>query len=158
MKPYKNERGQHCVDIALGDGTVKPFEFKKWGAEESTDTYLDLISVAGPALGGLAAIYTSGKGDDTDLGGDAIETLMRQLTTSLTGQRDLAKRLIVKLASQGVWCDGAIIKYDTFYADQIQVSFAVIRANLTVQYGDFLGAIGLIGDKSSSPVAKSPSP
>jgi hypothetical protein len=148
------------ADIVGLDGSSRPFEFKKWGAEEATDTYLDLLAVGGSSLGSLANLYVSGKAETTDLGSSAIETMMRQLSDGLTKNRDLTKRLIRKLSAEGVLCNGGPIKYDTFYADDLSLSWKVIMANLQVQYGTFFQGLGLSAGALSSPEAeeKAPSP
>lgn len=128
-----------CAEIPVGEET-KTFEFGKWGAEEQTDILLDVMSIAGSSLGSVADLLAGG-GLDASLSSKPIENIMRQLSQGLTRDKTLTKRIIKKLCSEKVLCNGANIKYDQFYAEHLATSFLVCKANLEVQYGDFLGAV-----------------
>lgn len=140
-------------------GTTKlmTFEFEKWGAEEATDTLLDLIAIGGEAAGSLLSVI-SGGGLDKELSSSPIETLFRQLSMGLTRDRKLTKRLIMKLSSDRVICNGVTVRYETLYADDLSLSFKAAKANLEVQYGNFLDAAKSMGLFTQTPAAEAESP
>lgn len=115
------------------------FEFSRWGAEEQTDTLLELMGVLGEAAGGLADLYKNTRDPDADISQDVMSRLMGKLTTGLTRDRQATKRLLIKLASgERVTCDGVPIRnYNTFYENKLFLAFKAATANLKVQYGAF---------------------
>lgn len=136
-------------------GATKPmvFEFQKWGAEEATETLLDLIAIGGEAAGSLLSVI-SGGGLDKDLSSSPIETLFRQLSLGLTRDRKLTKRLIMKLSADRVICNGVTVRYEDLYGDDLALSFKAAKANLEVQYGNFLDAAKSMGLFAQTPAAK----
>ncbi|RYF51815.1 MAG: hypothetical protein EOO38_02205 [Cytophagaceae bacterium] len=122
----------------------KTFEFSRWGAEEQTDTLIDLTSVLGDAVGGLSSLYKNTDDPDAELGASAIGKLMASLTSGLSRDKALTKRLMIKLSSgDRITCDGAKVgTYNTFYATDLMLAFKVMRANLEVQFGSFFVAAG----------------
>lgn len=120
------------------------FEFSKWGAEEQTDTLLELMGVLGDAAGGLADIYRTTRDPDADIAQDVMSRLIGKLTGGLTKDRAATKRLLIKLASgERVVCDGVQVKnYNQFYEDQLFLAFQVAAANMKVQFGNFFSAAG----------------
>lgn len=146
MQVTKTDAGLYEATITTADGD-KTFAFQKWGAEEATDTLLDIIAVVGESMGGLLSIMT-GSAADEDVGSKSLEGLFRQLTLGLTRNKDLTKRILKKLSGDRVQCNGVTIEWRTFYKDQLPLSFMVARAQLEVQFGDFIGAaksLGLLG-------------
>jgi hypothetical protein len=120
------------------------FEFSKWGAEEQTDTLLELTGVLGDAAGSLADIYKNTRDPDADIAQDVMARLVGKLTGGLTRDRAATKRLLMKLASgDRVVCDGVPIRsYNKFYEDQLFLAFKVAAANMKVQYRDFFRVAG----------------
>lgn len=156
MGVTKNERGLYEVTLSTDEGD-KVFTFQKWGAEEATDTLLDIISVVGESMGGLLSVLTGG-GADQDVGSASLETLFRQLTMGLTRNKDLTKRILKKLSSDRVLCNDMPVDFKTFYKERLPLSFAVAKAHLEVQYGNFIGAaksLGLLGQPAAQ-VTQSP--
>jgi len=150
MEVTKNERGLYEVTLPTEEGD-KTFTFQKWGAEEATDTLLDIISVVGESMGGLLSVLTGG-GADQDVGSASLEGLFRQLTLGLTRNKDLTKRILKKLSSDRVLCNDMPVDWKSFYKEQLPLSFAVARAQLEVQYGNFIGAarsLGLLGPSAA---------
>lgn len=120
------------------------FEFSRWGAEEQTDTLLELMGVLGDAAGGLADLYKNTRDPDADIAQDVMGRLIGKLTGGLTRDRAVTKRLLMKLASgDRVVCDGVPIRsYNKFYEDQLFLAFKVAAANMRVQFGNFFSAAG----------------
>lgn len=146
MSVVKNEHGIYEAVIKTAEGD-KTFAFQKWGAEDATDTLLDIVAVVGESMGGLISVLT-GSGADVDVGHTSLEALFRQLTLGLTRNKELTKRVLKKLSGDRVQCEGVTIDWKLFYKDQLPLSFAVAKAQLEVQYGDFIGAaqsLGLLG-------------
>lgn len=158
MGVYKASNGQWSVDLKDTDGKNYTFEFSRWGAEEQTDTLIDLIKVAGPSLGGVVNVFASGNPMDLDLGSEAIEKLLRTLTTDFTRDKELTKKLLIKLASDRVIVNGANVNYNEFYRDRLTMSYAVIRAHIEVQYGNFFDAVAPFIAGPSSQAASDQSP
>ncbi|RYF12582.1 MAG: hypothetical protein EOO40_00935 [Deltaproteobacteria bacterium] len=146
MTPQKTPQGTYLVNIQ-----GKDFEFRKWGAEEQTDTLIDLIAVAGDGLGSIADIYKN-IGADTDLSEGVIKKMVSTFSQGLSRDKAMTKRLLKKLASDRVICDGASINYNTFYQDDLMLSFTVLQANLMVQFGSFLSVVGKF--KAAQPAAQ----
>jgi len=155
MDIVKNEAGRFETTLEGKDGPIH-LEFQKWGAEEATDTLLDLIAVVGESAGGIISALTGG-GGDVDVGHTSLEGLFRQLTLGLTRDRTLTKRVLKKLSSDRVIANGVLINWASFYKDQLPLSFAVARAQLEVQYGNFIDAGRSLGLLGPSPVTASPS-
>jgi hypothetical protein len=151
MQVSQTAEGVPCVSI---DG--KTFEFSRWGAEEQTDTLIDLMSVLGDAVGGLANLYKNTEDPDADLSSTAIGNLLKSLTGGLSKDRAMTKRLMMKLASgDRVICDGVKVgNYNKFYENDLMLAFKVMRANLEVQFGRFFGQVGLVMGKSPAKQVK----
>jgi len=150
MDVIKNDRGLYEVTLNTEEGD-KTFTFQKWGAEEATDTLLDIISVVGESMGGLLSVLTGG-GADQDVGSASLESLFRQLTLGLTRNKDLTKRILKKLSSDRVLCNDVPVDFKAFYKDRLPLSFAVAKAQLEVQYGNFIAAaksLGLLGPSAA---------
>lgn len=135
MSITKNEQGLFEVSIQ-----GKRFEFQKWGAEDATDTLLDLVAVVGESAGSLFAALTGSKAE-MDVGSTSLDGLFRQLTLGITRDREMTKRLLKKLSGDRVLCNGSLVRWGDFYKDQLPLSFAVAKAQLEVQYGNFIDAI-----------------
>lgn len=158
MEVIKNEQGLYETQLGYMGDTLH-LKFQKWGAEDATDTLLDIIAIAGESLGSLLALLT-GQGADADVGSPTLDGLFRQLTLGLTRDRVLTKRVLKKLAGDRVQVNGVSIQYATFYKDQLPLVLAVARAQLEVQYGNFIAAaesLGLLGGKTQA-VAPSSQP
>lgn len=143
MPPRKTDSGLYEVQVQ-GVDKLHTFEFQKWGAEEATDTLLELIAVGGEAAGSMLSLLAGG-GLEQQLHGSPLEALFRQLTLGLTRDRTATKRLIMKLSSDRVICDGVTVRYETLYRDNLSLSFLAAKANLEVQYGNFLDAAKSMG-------------
>lgn len=139
MDISKTPQGVPCVTL---DGRL--FEISRWGAEEQTDTLLELVSVLGDAAGGVADLYKNTTDPDKDIAEDVMSRLVGKLTTGLTRDRTATKRLMLKLASgERILCNGAPVRnYNAFYADNLFLAFQVAAANIRIQYGDFFAAAG----------------
>jgi hypothetical protein len=131
MQATKTPQGTFEVPI-----NGRTFEFVKWGAEEQLDTLIDLSNVIGQTASQLLAGRT---GDATTA--EYIQTLVKTLVTGMSTDKAMTKRLMRKLASDKVLCDGVSFRYDDFYKDDLPMAFMVMRANLLVQYGNFLTAL-----------------
>lgn len=121
IKPVKTEQGTYSFTVKDSFDNERTFEVQKYGAEEATDTLLDLTAICGDALG--TANVTN-----------MVSSLFRGLKTD----RALAKRLIKKLSSDRMLCDGVTIRYDKLYEDDLLLSFKAIYGNIEVQFGHFL--------------------
>ncbi|RYF36591.1 MAG: hypothetical protein EOO38_27485 [Cytophagaceae bacterium] len=151
MTVSKNENGIYEAVIKTDDGD-KTFSFQKWGAEDATDTLLDIIAVVGESMGGLLSVL-SGSGADVDVGSASLEGLFRQLTLGLTRDKELSKRVLKKLSGDRVQCNGVNIDWKTFYKEQLPLTFPVAKAQLEVQYGNFFDAaksFGLVGPSKTA--------
>lgn len=140
MSVTKNEAGRYEVVVPWHDGEHR-FEFQKWGAEDQTDTLLDLMAVGGSALGSIASLVGAGSGLDTELTSSLFSGLMKQLTEGLTRDRAMTKRLVKKLSSDRVICDGVTVNWADRYKEDLALMFAAAKANLEVQYGNFFAAV-----------------
>lgn len=139
MKP--NEAG--LFEVIIDD---KKYEFAKWGAEDATDTLLDLAAIVGKPLGlGLAALTgkdEEGKsGLDKKIDPNIIGSVMEALSQNVGSNKATIKALIKKLSSDQVFCDGAKINFNLHYQDKTLHMFKVVRAALEVQYGNFFAAL-----------------
>lgn len=137
MKPEKTAQGLWALSIK-----DKTFEFQKWGAEEQTDTLIDLMSVVGPALGSLANVYKQADDIDAQLSDGVVQKLVGALSSGLSKDKAMSKRLMRKLSSDRILCDGRSINYDTFYQEDLLLAFQVMRAAITVQFGPFFQGVG----------------
>lgn len=141
MKPVKNESGLYEVII-----DERKYEFEKWGAEDSTDTILDIAAIAGKPIGlGIATIFKKDdvegkKGLDKAFDPDVVGMILESLSERVGTNKSIIKALIKKLSSDKVLCDGAKIQFNTHYQDCLDHLFRVVRAALEVQYGNFFAA------------------
>jgi hypothetical protein len=142
MEPSKNEKGLWQVEI---DG--KTYEFQKWGAKESFLTLVKIGKLIGKPAGELVAAIAGNGGLDTDI--PAMPEMISKAAASLFDGLDEKETFsIVESLSAGnrVLCDGALVKFDTHYQDDLAHMFRVAKAGLEVQYGSFFGALrGLAG-------------
>jgi len=155
------DHGPYSVALKYADGQTYTFEFEKLGAEKATDLLLDILSVVGDGLGALTSLLTGNRDAlDLDLGSAPMENVVRKLTSGMTRDRALTKRLLRSLSSDRVICNGAPVNYDQFYADKLPLSFMAVRANLEVQFGNFFAAAaGVLAPQGQSPAApQSPNP
>lgn len=150
MKPEKTSQGLWAVAIA-----GRNFEFQKWGAEEQTDTLIDLMAVVGPVLGSLTSIYRQADSLDDEIGESVMQKLVGALSTGLSRDKAMSKRLMRKLSSDRILCEGRAIAYDTFYQDDLMLAFQVIKASLDVQYANFFVAAGSLLPKRTQVAASS---
>lgn len=162
MAIIKTPHGTFAADV---DGHT--YEFEKWGAEEATGTLLDISSIIGRPIGGIAALKDkvsrkpNGKMEITgDVGGRIAELLAEQLGT----QKPLIMTLLIKLASYKALCDGKSFRFDTHYSDRLGHMLRVVAAGLEVQFGSFFAdalraaeGFGLLSPEETPAPSKTPS-
>lgn len=155
-------------DAGLHEGVVDGhvYEFAKWGAQESLNTLLEMAALVGGPLGKLAAKgflagVEQGSMTQFNLDEDLLGHVWDQLAESLLTRRDEVMRLITRLATRDVLCDGKLLVppgknaaacFDVHYKDGLPHLFQVCRAALEVQYGNFFGALGDLVQRSPPPV------
>lgn len=117
------------------------YEFSKWGAEEATDTLLDIATIVGKPLAAAAGRLDVDAAMERrlELPTDAISTIIEQLTGQVGLHKKLCMGLIKKLATRGVLCDGRAINFDSHYQDALPHLLDVVAAALEVQFGNFFG-------------------
>lgn len=117
------------------------YEFEKWGAEDATDTLLDLTKITGKSLAVAIGSILSKDGEEKksinpDIIGQIVDCLMQGLSDKAT-----CKALIRKFSSEKCFCNGAKINFDQHYRDRLFHMILVIKAALEVQFGNFFGAL-----------------
>lgn len=137
----KNENGFYQADI---DGHV--YEFEKWGADDATDTILDIAAITGkPMALGAAAVF--GKNSDGEKNLDQkfdpnmIAIVMESLTQQVGANKAIIKALIKKLSSDKVMCDGKKVNFNLHYQDRLDHLFKVVKSGVEVQFGNFFAAL-----------------
>lgn len=140
----KNELGMYDVEV---DG--KTYSFEKWGADDSTDTMLDISAIVGKPLGmAIGSFFKKDKDAeeapakkksffDRDFDGDAIASVMEALTDNVAKNKVICKDLIKKFCSKNVLCDGAKINFNLHYEGRLVHMLKVVKAGVEVQYGNF---------------------
>lgn len=156
MAVRKLESGLWEADVQ-GIDKMHTVTFEKWGAESATDTLLELVQVGGEAAGSLLSVLAGG-GLDQDATSSPVEALFRQLAQGMTRDKKLTKELLKKLCSWKVLVDGVSAKWPDFYNDKLPLSFAVAKANLEAQYGNFFDAAKSMGLLAATPGPKDPPP
>lgn len=158
MTVRKLDSGLYEADVQ-GVDKVHTVTFEKWGAESATDTLLEIVQVGGEAAGSLLSVIMGG-GLDQDATSSPVEALFRQLSMGMTRDKKLTKDLLKKLCSNGgkVLVDGVTARWPDFYNDKLPLSFAVAKANLEVQYGNFFDAAKSMGLLAATPEPKDPPP
>lgn len=139
-----------------------PYEFSRWGAEESLDRLMDLTAIIGGPVGGMLALMMGKPGDArAEVTPDVAGTLVRELGIHMHQHRRLVLDLFRKLAADGVICRGKPVNFDEHYANNLGHLFRVTRAALEVQYGNFfaeaLAAAGMRRVPAASPSTPAPS-
>lgn len=148
MTISKNEMGLYEATV---DG--RKYQFEKWGAEDSMDTLMDIAAVTGKPVGdAFATLFGAGnKGLDTEVKGDAIATIIGQLTNCLYERKALCKLIIKRLVSNDkMLCDGAKINFDKHYADDLTRIWHVAYCCLEVQYGNFFDVARGLGAQAQA--------
>lgn len=128
------------------------YEFEKWGADKSLTVLLDLASITGKPLGmafGSLASGGPGKILDKEPDPNLISDILEALTVKL--KKKAVMRLIKKMSSESMLCDGKRIDFNSHYADRLDHLFRVVYAALEVQYGNFFaGILGTVGIKAKA--------
>lgn len=138
----KNAAGLYETTI---DGKV--YEFTMWGAEESMDTLIDLAALIGKPLSHLGARAFTGERNvlGADVTAEALELVLTGLLDQLVEKRDMVMRVIKRLGSHKMFCNGQAVVFDVHYRNEFAHLVRVARAALEVQYGNFFAAATDLG-------------
>ena len=145
-----NEAGLYEVEI---DGKV--YEFQKWKAKSSMQTFSKILALIGEPVGELFGGMMSGDKLDAKIKKDVIAKAFGQICEKMDDPSVLPT--IEKLCTDLVLCQGVQIKsFDQHYASIMHI-IKVAKANLEVQYGDFLGEfLDKVGDPQGAVIVRAP--
>lgn len=139
------------------------YEFELWGAQSSLETLFDIAAILGKPLVQLVALAQNDPnanladvlGPQAGLAG--LDGIVEHLTAQLSTNRDKTLTVIQKLSSGSVLCDGKKFKFDAHYQNRLAHLFAVVRAAIEVQYGDFFAALAPLAGLRKAEAAASAS-
>ena len=149
----KNEQGLYQQQV-----DNETYEFAKWNTEESLEVLLDLMAIAGQSAGGIASQVARNGTLDADIPESTVDAFMGRIAGQLITNRPMVLRVLKKLATHKLLCNGKIVVFDTHYVDRLPHMFKVARYAAEVQYGNFFEEFKGTAGGSLLERLKSPAP